>query len=663
MSTNRVAPAETDSKENVDVVDKEKQDVTEKEEDEEDEPEEEREQWVGKADFVLALIGFSVGLGNIWRFPYLCYKNGGGAFLIPYFVMLLGAGAPLLILEVGLGQFMSQGGITAWRMCPLFQGIGVANTVIVQWLNIYYVVILAWALYYMVLSFRAELPWNTCGHSWNTPNCVDDYIFNASASNSTVKPVPSIVEFWERKTLKLSDGLHEMGTVNWEVCLALIGAWILVYLCVFKGVRSTGRVVYFTATFPYVLLFILFIRAVTLKGAEDGIIFYLKPDAKRLGDSQVWIDAGTQIFFSYSIGLGTLVALGSYNKFKNNFYRDCIIFACFNSGTSFFGGFVIFSALGFMANKYDVPVGDVARSGPGLAFIAYPAAIAEMPVAPLWSILFFFMVILLGLDSEFVGVEGFVTAICDLFPHHLRRGKYRKPLFILACCVFWFIIGLVLIMEGGMYVFQIFDYYSASGIALLWVSFFQASAIGWVYGPKRMYKHFELMLGWKPDPWCMICWVVLTPALCAGVFIYSLVIYTPLTFDRSWGTYEYPEWAIALGWLMALSSITCIPIVAVVKLVLAKGGPLERLRATLLPTPKLKPYQIENLVDTKKDNAPSNELNEDPNATSMNEKPDDDAPTTANENPDEIPPPTFSSLENQDEAPNATTTNEAPNTE
>ncbi|XP_006821283.1 sodium- and chloride-dependent taurine transporter-like [Saccoglossus kowalevskii] len=583
-----------------DKVDVQYSDVeTGKEDEKEDEIE--REQWIGKADFVLALIGFSVGLGNIWRFPYLCYKNGGGAFLIPYFIMLLGAGAPLLILEVGLGQFMSQGGITAWLICPLFQGIGYANTVIVQWLNIYYIVILAWAFFYMFHSFTAKLPWETCGNWWNTPACVDDYISssNSSGLNSTLDVnatrVASVVEFWERKALKLSDGIEDMGSMNWPMAGCLLVAWITVYLCVFKGVKSTGRVVYFTATFPYVLITILCIRAVTLPNAIEGIIFYLKPDVERLKDSQVWIDAGTQIFFSYSIGLGTLVALGSYNKFKNNFVRDCIIFACFNSGTSIYGGFVIFSTLGFMAGKYNVPVGEVAKSGPGLAFIAYPAAVAEMPIAPLWSILFFFMVILLGLDSEFVGVEGFVTAICDLFPKQLRTGKYRKPLFIAGCCFIWFLVGLILIMEGGMYVFQIFDYYCASGIALLWVSFFEAAAIGWVYGSKRMYQHFEHMLGWRPDPWNRICWIVFTPLFCASIFIFSCVSYSPLTYERSWGEYVYPDWAIGLGWVMALSSIICIPIAATARMIMVPGsfnevGLLERFRYCI--TPQLKPYQL-----------------------------------------------------------------------
>jgi len=155
-----------------------------------------RETWGKTIDFVLALIGFSVGLGNIWRFPYLCYKNGGGCFLIPYLICLVVAGAPILILEVCLGQLASQGGITAWLICPIFQGIGWASVIIVQFLNIYYIVILGWALFYMFASFSSELPWSRCGNEWNTPNCVD--VFSAAEKantmiNATVMPNMSTV--------------------------------------------------------------------------------------------------------------------------------------------------------------------------------------------------------------------------------------------------------------------------------------------------------------------------------------------------------------------------------------------------------------------------------------------------------------------------------------
>jgi len=559
-----------------------------------------RETWGKTIDFVLALIGFSVGLGNIWRFPYLCYKNGGGCFLIPYLICLIVAGAPILILEVCLGQLASQGGITAWLICPIFQGIGWASVIIVQFLNIYYIVILGWALFYMFASFSSELPWSRCGNEWNTPNCVD-FIRAAEKEavnttvNATVMPSMSTVptsiaaaakvsaseEYWELRVLKISTALDEPGAVNWEVALCLLLAWIICYLCVFKGVKSTGKVVYFTATFPYILLTILLVRAVTLPGAGEGIKFYLTPNVTRLNDGQVWLDAATQVFFSYSIGLGTLIALGSYNRFHHNCYRDSIIFACVNSGTSFYGGFVIFSVLGFMAQKQGVHVEDVAKGGPGLAFVAYPEAVAQMPVAPLWSVLFFFMVFLLGLDSEFVGVEGFVTAIVDLFPNHLRRG-YRKEMFIGLMCIIWFLFGLTMVTKGGMFVFQLFDTYSASGSALLWVSLFQSIAIGWIYGGERFYDDMEKMLGFRINPWIRWCWKFLTPLFCLGVFIFSLVTYSPLKYDG----YEYPGWGQAIGWIMALSSIACIPAVMIYKLATTPGSFQERW--TFLTTPRLK---------------------------------------------------------------------------
>jgi SNF family Na+-dependent transporter len=158
----------------------------------------------------------------------------------------------------------------------------------------------------------------------------------------------------------------------------------------------------------------------------------------------VWIDAGTQIFFSYAIALGCMTALGSYNKFNHNFIRDCTFVACINSGTSLYAGFVVFSVLGFMAQQQGVPVSQVAESGPGLVFIAYPKALAQMPLAPLWSIMFFFMIILLGLGSQFVGVEGFVTAVVDVVPHILRVGK-RREVFIAGVSTVSFLIGLSMV--------------------------------------------------------------------------------------------------------------------------------------------------------------------------------------------------------------------------
>uniref|UniRef100_A0A8B9GB24 Transporter n=1 Tax=Amazona collaria TaxID=241587 RepID=A0A8B9GB24_9PSIT len=510
----------------------------------------ERGHWNNKVEFVLSVAGEIIGLGNVWRFPYLCYKNGGGAFLIPYVVFFICCGIPVFFLETALGQFTSEGGITCWRkVCPLFEGIGYATQVIEAHLNVYYIIILAWAIFYLFNCFTTELPWATCGHDWNTGMTSAEIILHHTA-------------LYDKKVLAISDGIEHIGNLRWELALCLLAAWTICYFCIWKGTKSTGKVVYVTATFPYIMLMILLIRGVTLPGASEGIKFYLYPDLSRLSDPQVWVDAGTQIFFSYAICLGCLTALGSYNNYNNNCYRDCIMLCCLNSGTSFVAGFAIFSVLGFMAYEQGVPIAEVAESGPGLAFIAYPKAVTMMPLSPLWATLFFMMLIFLGLDSQFVCVESLVTAVVDMYPKIFRRG-YRRELFIpLSGFVF----------QGGMYVFQLFDSYAASGMCLLFVAIFECVCIGWVYGDNRFYENIEDMIGYRPLTLIKWCWMVLTPGICAGIFIFFLVKYKPLKYNN---VYIYPDWGYGIGWMMALSSMICIPLWICIKLWKTEGTFIE----------------------------------------------------------------------------------------
>nr|XP_014344389.1 PREDICTED: sodium- and chloride-dependent taurine transporter-like [Latimeria chalumnae] len=233
-----------------------------------------------------------------------------------------------------------------------------------------------------------------------------------------------------------------------------------------------------------------------------------------------------------------------------------------------------------MAQEQGVNIGDVAESGPGLAFIAYPKAVSMMPLPTFWAVLFFIMLLLLGLDSQFVEVEGQITSLVDLYPSFLRKG-YRREIFIAILCSFSYLLGLFMVTEGGMYVFQLFDYYAASGVCLLWVAFFECVAVAWIYGADKFYDAIEDMIGYRPGPWMKWSWTVVTPLLCLGCFIFSLAKYVPLTYNK---VYTYPEWSIGLGWVLALCSMICIPLVVVIRIIRSEGPLIEVSSLRKIPT-------------------------------------------------------------------------------
>ncbi|XP_039971582.1 sodium- and chloride-dependent neutral and basic amino acid transporter B(0+) [Xiphias gladius] len=564
----------------------------------------ERGNWASKREYILSTIGYAVGLGNIWRFPYLAYKNGGGAFLIPYFVILVVTGIPLFFLESAFGQFCSQGPINIWRAVPILQGVGIAMVMVTLIVSIYYNVIIAYSLYYMFASFQSPLPWASC-FSWADSSCSNTPIVSCNVSgvlvanwtqeNSTCPSSNMIAvsvqspseQYWDRVTLQRSSGLDETGPVVWHLALCLLLSSVLVAAALIRGIKSSGKVVYFTATFPYVAILILLIRGATLEGARDGIEFYIgsQSNLTKLAEAQVWKDAATQTFYSLSIGWGGVMTLASYNNFHNNVFKDSFIVTLTNAGTSVLAGFAIFSILGHMAHIYKMPVGQVVKEGFGLAFIAYPDALSKLPISPLWSILFFFMLLTVGLDSQFAGIEVITTCLLDAFP---KIFKSKRALLTLITSAILYLLGLPCVTQAGIYWVSLIDQFVASWVLLI-LSLLEIIGVCYIYGGNRFIKDIEMMLGNKSFAfwlWWRACWFFISPCIIVAILIWSLMTFTP----PSYGAVQFPVWGLALGWCMAVFILIWIPVIAVYKLMTANGSLWKRLKSLCSPSEEWHPY-------------------------------------------------------------------------
>ncbi|XP_071526972.1 sodium- and chloride-dependent glycine transporter 2-like [Panulirus ornatus] len=558
-----------------------------------------RETWANSFQFFSYCLSYSIGFGNVWRFPYLCYKNGGAAFLIPYTVMLLSAGLPNYFLELSIGQYVSLSPATLYpKMVPVFSGLGwgmIMNSLLTA---VYFSVIIAWSLFYIYASFSSSLPWGHCDNDFNSVECFaeqasdvcrnqslyyynrtclspDDYCglanltsynethcYNPSEPNVTKAAVGSVYrfysseDFFRNRMLRVTGRTWEdMGGMQWELvgCLAL--AWVIIGACLAKGIRTTGKIVYFTAFFPYAVFLILFIRGITLNGAYEGIEFYmLKPNITRLMDVEVWQDAAIQIFYSLGICFGGLITLASYNKFDNNCMRDAFVIAFSNCSTSVFVGFVIFSVLGFLAQELGVEIKDVIESGSGLVFVVYPAAISMMPLPQLWSVLFFMMFITVGLGTQFTLVETVVTALTDQF----KWMRQRKATVVVVTCILFFLMSVPMCLEGGIYMFELFVFYAAS-VSLIIISIVQLCSVQFLYGFRRLVSNIEEMgIRFRGPVYCYytLTWLLLTPAVLMMIVFGSIYYHVP----AYWGNYVFPKGIQILGWFLCISSAGCIPL-------------------------------------------------------------------------------------------------------
>ncbi|KAG4076274.1 hypothetical protein HA402_014823 [Bradysia odoriphaga] len=543
----------------------------------------ERDSWGNGWEFLMSCISLSVGLGNVWRFPFTCLDNGGGAFVIPYVIVLFLVGKPVYYLEMVIGQFSSRSSIKAFDLCPITRGIGVGQVLATTMATGYYASILAIIIRYFVASFYPVLPWSYCKSEWGG-TCIDSA--SSEVYNRTTDATSSAELYFYKEVLKekvtILDGA---GAPDLQLSLYLALAWILVSLIMVKGIKSSGKASYFLAIFPYVIMAVLFVRAVTLPGAANGIAYLFKPQWKELTNPRVWYAAVSQVFFSLAICFGNIIMLSSYNRFSHNIHRDATVVTLLDTFTSLFSATIIFGILGNLAYENgSEDIQSVVAGDTGLAFVSYPNAISKFQTVPqLFSVLFFFMLFVLGIGSN-VGMNSCLyTVIKDRFVH-LAPWKIVVPVAIVQ-----FFIGLMYVTPGGQHLLRFIDFYGVSFIAFL-LGISQMITFGWIYGVNRIALDIEFMLGIKTGWYWRLCWAIITPALMTAIFVYNLIMFEPVTYKG----HEYPHYAYAIGWVISAVGIMQLPFWALYAVYQQKGDTLmERIKGALKPTDDWGPKDAE----------------------------------------------------------------------
>lgn len=478
-----------------------------------------REAWGSRGAFVLAAIGSAVGLGNLWGFPYKLFVGGGGAFLIPYLIAMVIIGLPLLIMEFSVGHWAQSSPPGAFgRVVRKYRFVGWWLVALAFVIITYYVVILGYSVVMLWDSimglFGNTLPW---------------------ASGSGAEGVNAAKEAFFGDILGYEETLS-LGALRGSVVTGMVASWALIYFCLFKGVKWVSKVVLITVPLPWLMLFILAVRGVTLDGAATGLSFYLNPDWSKLAEANTWRLAFTQVFFSLSLGFAVMLSYASFLHRKSDLNNNAAIIGLGDLATSFIAGIAVFATLGNMAMLINVPVDKAVAAGPGLAFAVYPYALAQLPTgAAAFSLLFFIALLTLGIDSAFSIVEAVQASINDNKPSSWRKG-WTLP----VVCLIGAAISLVFTAgRGGLNWLGIVDDQINGPFGILSVALAECLVVGYAWKGEfliKMREHANERSDWNLGIWWDIIIRYVAPA-----FLLSLICWSISDFvaDKIWLSPEF----------------------------------------------------------------------------------------------------------------------------
>ncbi|MGH7770694.1 MAG: sodium-dependent transporter [Candidatus Binatia bacterium] len=413
-----------------------------------------RPQWKSQWGFLLAAVGSAIGLGSIWRFSYVVYDNGGGAYLIPYFVALVTAGVPLMILEYGIGQRMRGSAPMSFaKVSPGWEWVGWWMVIFVMFgIELYYAVVISWCVSY--LWFSLDLAWGA------DPN-----------------------GFFFQQYLGFTKSPQIIGDIRGPIVLGLAIVWVLNWVIVFFGVeQGIEKANKIFMPLLFILILILVGWTATLPGAQEGIIRYLTPDFSRLTDPKVWIDAYSQIFFTLSLGFGIMVAYASYLPREADINFNAWVTSALDTIVSLVAGLAIFGTLGYMAAQTGKPFKEIVQHGIGLAFVAYPQAISLLPTFPnLFGVLFFLTLTVAGIASSISILEAFSAAVIDKF-------HYSRKTVVTVLSILGFFGGIIFTTGGGLAWLDIVDHF-LSIYGLFIACILQCILVAWIYGSSPLRDH------------------------------------------------------------------------------------------------------------------------------------------------------------------------------
>lgn len=471
-----------------------------------------RATWTGRSMFLFAAIGSAIGLGNIWRFPYIAYDNGGGAFLLPYVVALITAGIPVLLLDYVLGHRFRGSAPLVWRrVSARTEAIGWVQTIITYIIAVYYAVILAWSTIYTWFSLK--LAWGEDPEAF----FVRDFLH---ADNESINSM----------------------TVVWPIAITLAVIWVLIVAVMALGIRKgTGMLSSVFVPTLIVLFLILVGRSLFLPGAGEGLEAFFTPRWSALADPTVWMAAYGQIFYSLAIAFGIMMTQASYLKRRSNLSGLGTVVGLSNSGFEVLAGIGVFATLGFMASTSGVAVDEVATSGIGLAFIAFPTIINQMPGGPLFGVLFFGSLFIAGFTSLVTIVEVVVSSFQDKFRLERRTASIAVGV---ACAV----PSLVLFpVTTGLGSLDIVDkFVNVLGIVLIAV--ISTVTIGWVLKrTPELRSHVNAVSSLQLGRWWDFSLTVITPLILGITFILEV----RLLLIEGYGGYASHK-VVIFGWILGL---------------------------------------------------------------------------------------------------------------